>query len=151
MFIDSSEWKEELQSKSSLSIYREHKKKFGDEHLYDNRRSSELLFKARTNTLELFNRNRFRAMDGRKCPFCDEIEDIVHFLLKCPPLEPWRNRRLIESCTSPNQSEVATAGRVLFDFGGGGPEPVKQMILAMWRSRGKLFREMSGNSSRIQQ
>ena len=147
---DSEEWKEELKQKTSLEIYRKHKDKFGDEGLYDNRRSSELLFQARTNTLEL-NGRRHEVIEGKLCPFCEVIEDIPHFLLNCTPLAPYRDQEVIAECSSRGQNDSTTAGRILFDFGKGGPEPVKKMVLALWRARGELFRGVSGVASRIQQ
>ena len=41
-------WKAELEMKTTLQIY---KNKIGDEEIYDNRPSSNILNKARTNTL----------------------------------------------------------------------------------------------------
>ena len=149
--IDTDEWKEELKLRSTLSIYRKHKSKFGDEGIYDNRRSSELLFRARTNTLELFGRINYNTEESKLCPYCDVEENIVHFLLHCDPLEPSRDKSLIKKYSSIGQSDEVTAGRLLFDFGGGGPEPVKKMILALWRSRSKLLRGENGVSSRLQQ
>ena len=43
--------------KTTLQIYKK-KTNFGDEEIYDNRPSSNILNKARTNTLQLNDRNR---------------------------------------------------------------------------------------------
>ena len=47
---DSGKWYEDMQTKRSLSIYRKFKKEIKDEKIYDNTISSELLFRARSNT-----------------------------------------------------------------------------------------------------
>ena len=51
-------WEDELEMKTSLQIYKQFKNDFGEEEIYDNRPSSTILYKARTNTLQLNNRNR---------------------------------------------------------------------------------------------
>ena len=51
-------WKAELEMKTTLQIYKQFKNNFGDEEIYDNRPSSNILNKARTNTLQLNDRNR---------------------------------------------------------------------------------------------
>ena len=55
---DNEQWKQEIQSKSTLRIYRIHKDNIEEEHIYDNRPSSGTWFRARTNTLQLNDRNR---------------------------------------------------------------------------------------------
>ena len=51
-------WIEDIESKSSLNIYRRFKTDICEEDIYDNRPSSRILNKARTNTLQLNDRNR---------------------------------------------------------------------------------------------
>ena len=51
-------WIEDIGSKSSLNIYRRFKTDICEEDIYDNRPSSRILNKARTNTLQLNDRNR---------------------------------------------------------------------------------------------
>ena len=56
---DTRMWQEELCQKSSLKIYRSWKKNIkGEEKLYDNRPASVILFKGRTNNLQLNDRKR---------------------------------------------------------------------------------------------
>ena len=50
-----------------------YKKKFGDEEIYDNRPSSNILNKARTNTLQLNDRNRHTNKEIN-CMVCDKDE-----------------------------------------------------------------------------
>ena len=50
---DSDKWYADMVEKRSLGIYRRYKKGIKDERIYDNTRASELLFRARNNTLDL--------------------------------------------------------------------------------------------------
>ena len=72
-------WKAELEMKTTLHIYL---KNFGEEEMYDNMPSSNILNKARKNTLQLNNINRHTNKEGI-CMVCDkdEEEDISHFML----------------------------------------------------------------------
>ena len=70
--------------KTSLQIYKQFKNDFGEEEICDNRPSSTILYKARTNTLQLNDRNR-RTNKQIHCLVCDrdDKEDIYHFIFHC--------------------------------------------------------------------
>lgn len=92
---DSRKWQKEVEEKSSLSLYRNWKKEMAEEKIYDNRPSSQILFKARTNNLRLNNRNRHTGGDT-KCIFCDwNMEDLNHFILWCPGYEDIRKQTIL--------------------------------------------------------
>ena len=60
------------------------KSEIKEESIYDNSQGSVLLFRCRTNTMPLNNRNRHTNSDT-SCPCCNfENEDLNHFLLHCP-------------------------------------------------------------------
>ena len=63
--------------KTSLQIYKQFKNNFGEEEIYDNRPSSNILNNARTNTLQLNDRNRHtnKEINGMVCDK-NEKEDI---------------------------------------------------------------------------
>ena len=83
---DEQVWNEERQEKSSLTHYNRMKPKLKEEKFYDNSFASVLLYKARTNTLPLNDRGRHVNGDT-SCGLCGEgIEDLQHFLLRCPML-----------------------------------------------------------------
>ena len=63
-------WKAELEMKTTLQI---DKKNFGDEEIYDNRPSLNILNKARTNTQQLNDRNRHPNIEIN-CMVCDKDE-----------------------------------------------------------------------------
>ncbi len=92
---DTTEWKQGMNEKSSLRIYREWRADIGgQEKIYDNRQASEILFKCRTNTLKLNDRNRFRNEDT-KCEMCgNENEELKHFLLWCPAYSAARQKNI---------------------------------------------------------
>ncbi len=76
-----------MNEKTSLKIYiyRKWRKEIGgQEEVYSNSQASEILFKARTNNLNLNDRKRFWGEDT-KCDMCRaDKEDLKHFLLWCP-------------------------------------------------------------------
>ena len=89
--IDDEQWREEMNGKTTLAIYNIYKEKIKEEsEIYDNSEESKLLFKARTNTLNLNWRSRFkRNLEEQNilCPMCQrEEETLEHFLLTCPNL-----------------------------------------------------------------
>ena len=72
---DTREWKQGMNEKTSLSIYRKWRTEIGgQEKIYDNRQTSEILYKCRTNTLKLKDRNRFRN-EETKCEMCGVGEE----------------------------------------------------------------------------
>ena len=70
-------WEDELEMKTSLQIYTKNNNDFGEEEIYDNRSSSTILYKARTNTLQLNDRNRHtnKEIHSLVCD-TDDKEDI---------------------------------------------------------------------------
>ena len=80
--IDSNLWKDEIQQKSTLKNYLIWKNNIKEEEkLYGNGLDSAILFRARTNTLDLQWRKRFIGEDT-KCKLCQEEEKTLeHFLL----------------------------------------------------------------------
>ena len=73
---DSKIWKEGIEKKNKLKIYRTFKNKVEEDRIYDNRRSSQILFLARANCMAITN--RYRHIEGGKinCDICNKgIED----------------------------------------------------------------------------
>jgi len=88
---DNKKWEDEVRSKTSISIYAESKNKVQEDAIYDNTPSSVILYRARTNTLPLFDRKR-HVGEETTCPSCKiEEEDIEHFILRCPNQQSLRN------------------------------------------------------------
>ena len=57
---DNEQWTSEIKTKSTLLLYRNFKDKIQEEDIYDNRPSSTILYKARSNTLPLNDRKRHK-------------------------------------------------------------------------------------------
>ena len=134
---DTEKWKEELRSKSSVKIYRNFKEHMKDDGCYDNKFSSKLLFKARSNTLNLKIENRHKNGDT-SCDLCnEEKEDLVHFLLDCKILENKRNINIMTAFHDTNKENMV--GKILHSKEE--IEEVKQMIESLWNHRKKLIKE----------
>ena len=72
---DNEQWKSDINSKSTLKVYRHHKKQIQEEHIYNNHPSSVIWYKARINALQLNDRNRHTNKETR-CIICEnEIEN----------------------------------------------------------------------------
>ena len=106
-------WKAEIEEKVTLGIYKR-KEHIGDESLYANDEPSILLFRARTNTLDLSWRGEFvgKRTDCRMCNK-GEIETLSHFVIECDYLRDIRDRFDIDG-------EVGMERILMFDQGGRG-------------------------------
>ena len=128
---DSRLWYEDMQTKRSLSIYRKYKKEIKDEKIYDNTISSELLFRARSNTLALNIDKRHRG-EATRCELCYRgEEDLQHFMLECRELEGKRDQNLMMKHWSPDKEEMI--GNMIFDIEE--IDKVKAMMTRMWHKR----------------
>ena len=133
---DNIKWKEELDSKTSVKIYKNFKAQIKDDGCYDNSFSSNLLFKARSNTLKLKIINRHKKGDI-SCDLCgDEKEDLVHFLLDCKELDSARNKDIIKEFYD-NDKEYMI-GKILHSKEE--IETVKKMIESMWNHRKRIIK-----------
>ena len=80
---DTTNWKHDIQTKSTLYIYNLYKREISEENWVDNTLGSKLILRGRTNTLTLNWRNRFQNK-SEQCPCCDcETETLERFLLDC--------------------------------------------------------------------
>ena len=76
-----------MEKKSTLRVYTAKETIGGVDHFWDNSRGSALLFKARSDSLELARRKfRWTTSDSDVCQVCSlqTSETITHFLLECP-------------------------------------------------------------------
>ena len=84
------DWKKGMEGKSTLRWYR-NKKMIGREEWYQGDWAGKLLFKARSDTLELNGRNR--DVREQRCQLCnEEKETLEHFIIEC---EKYRKQRKI--------------------------------------------------------
>ena len=104
---DSQKWREELEEKPTLKWYKQGKPNIQYDQCYTNNISSNYLAKARTNTLQveeyLHRKNRNH---NKTCKLCGlEDEDLQHFLVTCPMLEPKRDREIMETWRNLNKQK----------------------------------------------
>ena len=130
---DDEVWLNGLREKVTVDLYLEYKGKIQEARVYDNSLKSDLFFAARSNTMEL---NELRARWRKGEPTCDlcgaEREDLMHFILKCRPLEGKR-RGVIEKFRS--DCDRDTLGALLFGTEGEDCEEVKSMMWDLWVER----------------
>ena len=69
------EWKNEVNRRSTLKIYKSFKSEMQQENLYSNNSSSKLWFKARTNCLKVNDRKSFLKME-MKCELCGDEKQV---------------------------------------------------------------------------
>ena len=105
---DNRRWREGMETKTSVGMYKRFKKMVGEDKIYDNRRESEILFQTRTNCLRL--NNRFRHIPGREgevnCDLCGvDIENIDHFLSNCREVERKREGDIMGEGRSEDRRE----------------------------------------------
>ena len=137
---DTKQWQEEMASKSSIEIYRAARKEIGNQdHVYDNRPSSIILFKCRSNTLPLSDRNRFKN-EATECKLCEApIETLHHFLLDCPAYSDLR-----EKIAELQQPYPENKNKVIVEliFNNNNIESKKEEIYKIWRRRDRLLKEL---------
>ena len=123
--LDSDLWKDEIQKKSTLEKYLIWKDNIKEEEkLYGNGLDSAILFRARTNTLDLQWRKKFIGEDT-KCKLCQEEEETLeHFLLECKELNNKRNECLLLMRPYPENKEIL----------------IKKLLLFNWENEEEIFR-----------
>ena len=137
---DSRKWREEVNSKVSLKIYEREKTEIREEDVYDNRPSSIILFRARSNTLPLNDRNRHKN-ESMECKLCgNEREDLKHFLLDCRELENYR-REVVQLQRPYQENSEEIIGRFLFNKVN--VEETKEILYRMWRKREQTIKELN--------
>ncbi|KAF0304668.1 Sorting nexin-25 [Amphibalanus amphitrite] len=131
---DDKQWKEELEAKSSIMVYRSAKTAIKEDPIYDNTASSIILFQARSNTLPLETRKRHTG-EETTCLLCgDGEEDQHHFLLECTKLA--EERLKMTSLQRPHQEDqLEVLKTFLFNESTEEMEKNKEGLYKLWRLR----------------
>lgn len=136
--FDLENWREEMRSKKTLNIYNRFKMNIGQEKedIYENDYASILLFRARTNTLQLGWRQEF--VGGQVCcRMCDDagaVETLEHFLKEC--------RAYTELKRAYRCEELTLEEMLLFDrCNEGEKEKRRDYIERCWRKRREKLEE----------
>ena len=128
-------WNEEKKSKKSIELYAKYREKIGSGDDYDNTEASVILYRMRTNTLKLNDRQRF-VQGSTACELCEApLEDLMHVILDCYRLAEPRQRVTLLQRPNPEDRE-ALLGCVLF---GRNSESRRESLAAIYRLRKKLI------------
>ena len=101
--------------------------------------SSVLLFRARSNTLNLNTENRHRG-GNTICNLCGEVEEnLVHFVMLCPEL-----REIRQNCVELQQPYEEDFNQVVgkFLFKEENIETKKEILYRMWKKREKMIKNL---------
>ena len=136
---DNRQWLEELETKTSIGIYRAGKPAIKEDPIYDNTPASIVLFQARSNTLPLEARKR----DDKECKLCGKDEENQHhFLLECEKLTEERLR--LPRLQRPHPENTNSVLRdFLFNDDNGEMEYNKEGLYRLWRLRKRMMVTMS--------
>ena len=130
-----------MKEKSSLYLYREAKLKMGYEECYSNNYRSELLAKARTNSLQLaewYGRGK-NGKGETKCPLCKQSnEDLIHFLIDCKKLEEARDPNIMRKIRV-KKSKILQVRTLLFNLKEW--DSIAEMIQKMWNKRKTIIEQ----------
>ena len=140
---DTDLWKEEVNDKKSLKLYREGKESIKEELIYDNTPTSVILYQARTNSLPLEDR-KYQEGRTKECQLChEENEDFDHFMMKCNKTEKTRNQIPILQRPHKNKNDEFLRN-FLFNTNQdwGDMERRKEWLYKMWKDRRKKLIEM---------
>ena len=128
-----------MKEKKSLYYYMVEKKKMGYDECYSNSYKSELLAKARTNSLQLAEWYG-RGKNGKgeiKCPICKESdEDLIHFLIDCDKLEESRDPKIMNKVKI-KKSKILQVRTLLFKLKEW--DNIAEMIQKMWNKRKSII------------
>ena len=140
---DRRKWEEEKQAKTNINMYNKGKICIEEEQIYDNTPASRILFQARSNTLPLNTRKRFKQ-EQTNCELCqDDDENLEHFVLKCPAVSEVRKTSLkLQQPYKEDKEQIIQ--EFLFDQSKDREES-KEILYKMWKLR-NMKRELSLNA-----
>ena len=136
-----------MKDKKSLYMYREEKNKMGYDECYSNTFRSELLAKARTNSLQLaewYGRGT-KGKGDTSCPLCKHPEeDLIHFLIECKCLNNKRDTNLLNEIKR-KKSKILQVRMLLFNLKQW--DKTAEMIQQMWNERKKIIEHLGKNNN----
>lgn len=134
------QWKEEVNAKTSLQVYKVGKENVQEDPVYDNTPASVILYQARSNSIPLEDKKRF-SNEVTLCRLCKkEVEDLAHFILECNKLNEVRT--VIPSLQRPYKEDK---NQVMRDFlfstenEARDMEEKKLSLYELWRARKKML------------
>ena len=133
--LDTQMWKAEMSGKETLRIYRTYKKDIKEINWYDNTYKTKLFIRARTDTLDLNWRERFKNKET-KCMCGHENETLKHFILDCEMYKDVRIRSMIlQRPYIENENELISDVLGFQECSESEIEIRKNLILELWKVR----------------
>ena len=139
---DTETWRMEMMNSPTMKWYREAKLNIKYDKCYSNKISSNMLAKARTNSLQvrevLGRRKDYKEANyDTTCQLCGkEPEDLEHFLIKCDKLKKGRNNNLMKEA-----EKIKTEEKLQFIlFKSKRWEEAGNMIFKLWHIRKILLK-----------
>ncbi len=141
---DTTNWKQETLTKSTLYIYNTYKTEIKEESWIDNTLGSKLIVRGRTNSLNLNWRNRFQNK-SEQCPCCDcETETLEHFILDCKEYSDIRQNHSTLTHNTENQDRNNIIANILVfekDLMTEEIENRKEYMIKIWKRRQSKIEE----------
>ena len=133
--VDNQMWKIDMADKETLRIYRIYKKDINEIDWYDNTFKTKLLIRARTDTLDLNWRGRFKNKET-KC-VCGYIsETLEHFILHCEVYKDVRMKfKILQRPYIENECELISDVLGFQKCSESDIELRKNLILELWKIR----------------
>ena len=141
---DTDIWKKEMEEKTTLRIYRKYKGNINEIPWYDNTSKTNLIIKARTDTLKLNWREKYKGKETT-CICGYENETLEHFILECNLYNEIRKKYLITQRPCNDNKEDILANILIFQKIN--KEEIKErknLIHEIWKER-KRIREAQEN------
>ena len=148
------EWKQGMENMPTLSIYRE-KEKPQWEEFYDGTLGSEILFKARTSSLEVNDRTyRYNELGSKTCQACSTAADetITHMMNVCEAYDEMRGaatdhyKSIIGNVKFREVIESENFGASYFLGFKDAPRAVievtKALLCDIWKMRDRILKEL---------
>ena len=141
---DNRQWKEELEARTSIEVYRMAKTAIREDPIYDNTPASVVLFRARSNTLPLGTRKRYVGEDTT-CALCGDGEETqYHFILECIQLS--EERLGIPRLQKPHPEDTTQVLKdFLFNENQEEMEHNKTGLYKLWQCRRRKLATVAGN------
>ena len=139
---DTLQWREGMENKSTLSIYRNFKTDIQEESWFFNGKKASIMMKARSDTLML-NWREFGMESVKTCKLCCcEVETLVHFILDCNCLQEVRSRYVeLQRPMVENKSKLIALILLLDRRDGASVEYYVNMLWDIWCARKFLMND----------
>ena len=142
-----------IQERTQTKIFTEYSQKNNkkgikeETDIYDNTQGATLLFKSRTNTLQLEWRKKYTNEDTI-CKLCHKNDETLeHFITECEALAQTRSQAKIY--TEYKQDNKFTLDNILFPKENiqNGMENTKKLLTKLWNTRKNILKNLTTNKT----